>query len=276
MRPRHASASIALLVSSWTWASRAEPPPPPPVAAISIEEKLGAQLPLSAHFRSSTGQELSLGDVLGNGKPALLVLAYSRCTMLCNLVLRGAAELLSELERTSSGEELSVVTISIDPRDTVHEAARLQAALLDSAGLPGRRERWPFLVGEKSEIDAVAAQVGFRYAWDERTEQYAHPAVVFAISRSGAVLGYFHGIRHDADRVRAVLAVGSASLSEGSGSELASAIMSCFRFEPSSTRYGALIGWLLKAGAAGVGVALFILLGKLMRHERARHAGGPQ
>jgi protein SCO1 len=263
---RHVGAAIALGVLTWTLRSRAELPPPPPMAAISVEEKLGAQLPLGVHFRSSTGQDLELGGVLGNGKPTLLMLAYNRCTMLCSLVLRGGAELLSELERTSP-EELSMVTISIDPRDTVHEAARLQAALLDSAGLPGRLERWPFLVGEKPAIDAVAAQVGFRYAWDERTEQYAHPAVVFAISRTGAVLGYFHGISYDAERVRGVLRGGTAS-------SLGEAISSCFRFEPSATRYGALIGWLLKAGAAGVGVALFILLRRLMRHERAKHARG--
>ena len=129
-------ASLALLLLLSTPVLRAETAPPPPVAAISVEEKLGAQLPLSAHFRSSTGHEVSLGDVLGNGKPALLVLAYNSCTMLCSLVLRGVAELITELERLP-GEAYSVVTLSIDPRDTVHEAARLQAALLDSAGLPG-------------------------------------------------------------------------------------------------------------------------------------------
>lgn len=270
MSPSGAGASLALALLLSTQALRAETPPPPSVAAISVEEKVGAQLPLSAHFRDSTGRELSLGTVLGNGKPALLVLAYTSCTMLCSLVLRGVAELVSELER-SPGEAFSVVTISIDPRDTVHEAARMQAALLDAAGLPGQRERWAFLVGEKPEIDAVAEQVGFRYAWDERTEQYAHPAVVFAISRSGEVLGYFHGIRPDPKQVRAVL---DGSRLRTASSELASAVLNCFRFDTSSSQYGSLIGWLLKAGAASVGLALLVLWAKLMRHERAKHADG--
>lgn len=263
-------ASLTLLTLTPAAALRAETSAPPALAGISVEEKPGAQLPLSAHFRSSTGQEISLGTVLGNGKPALLVLAYNRCTMLCSLVLRGVAELLRDLGG-KPGDDFSVVTISIDPRETVHEAARLQAALLDSAGFPGQHERWPFLVGEQPEIDAVAAQLGFQYVWDERTEQYAHPAVVFAISRSGAVTEYFHGIRHDPAQVRAVLEGGTAA----PRADLATAILSCFRFDTAQSRYGSSIAWLFKVGAASVAAALFFLVVWLLRHERTKHVREP-
>jgi hypothetical protein len=86
------------------------------------------------------------------------------------------------------------------------------------------------------------------------------------------VTGYFHGIRPEPEQVRAVLDGGRRSTAPA---ELASAILSCFRFDTSSSRYGALIGWLFKAGAAGVGLALFVFVGKLMRDERAKHARGP-
>lgn len=266
MSCRYLGAWLALAIVLSSSAPRAETPPPPAVAAVSVTEKLGAQLPLSARFRSSAGRELSLGSVLGNGKPTLLVLAYNRCTMLCNLVLRGVADLIRDFAWTP-GEEFSLVTISIDPRDTAHEAARLQAALLDSAGFPGQPERWTFLVGEKPEIDAVADQLGFRYAWDEATQQYAHPAVIFAISRSGAVAGYFQGISPEPEQVLAALQ------GRGSGTapaQLASAILNCFRFEAASSRYGATIAWLFRLGAASVCLAVVVLVGWLMRQERAK------
>src|SRR5262249_38286539 len=143
-------------------------------------------------------------EALGNGKPALLVLAYSRCSMLCSLVLRAAAGLVPELGLTL-GKDYSLVTISIDPRETPFEAGRTRALALARAGHADRAQDWPFLVGAEPEIQRVAASVGFHYAWDARTEQYAHPAVIFAISPEGRVAGYFYDLSPDAAAVRAVL-----------------------------------------------------------------------
>jgi protein SCO1 len=249
--------------------AHAETPPPAPVLASSVEEKIGAQLPLATKFVSSDGSEVTLGGVVGNGKPALLVLAYSRCTMLCGLVLRGVADMLRGFDWVP-GKQFSVVTISIDPEETVNEAARMQAALLDSAGYPGQRERWPFLVGKKPDIDAVAAQVGFHYAWDPRTEQYAHPAVVFAISPGGKVAGYFYGLAPDRERLRAVL---DGSEPASVGSQLQRVLMNCFRFDTTPTKYGGTIQRLFQLGAASVGFAVLALVVLLLRAERARKRG---
>jgi protein SCO1 len=246
--------------------ARAETAAPAPVQAMSVEERIGAQLPLATQFTSSQGQQISLGTVLGAGKPALLVLAYSRCSMLCGLVLHGVAEMLRGFEWTP-GEQFSVVTISIDPEETVNEAARMQSALLDNAGYPEQPERWPFLVGKKADIDAVASQVGFHYAWDERTEQYAHPAVVFAISASGKVAGYFYGLAPDPQRLRAVLDGTQA----GSGqSQLEKIMLSCFRFDTAPTKYGRTIQILFQLGAASVGLSLLGFIAILLRGERYR------
>jgi protein SCO1/2 len=256
---------LSLLIAS---SLAAQPAMPPPMAAISVEEKLGAQLPLAAKFQNTDGAEVTLGSVLSNGKPALLVLAYNRCTMLCSLVLRGVVDVLRAFEWTP-GDQFSLVTISIDPGETVHEAARTQAALLDSAGLGAERERWPFLVGKKPEIDAVASQVGFNYAWDPRTEQYAHPAVIFAISPAGKVSGYFYGISPDPARLRAVL----EGASEGSApAGVTEAILNCFRLDSSSRRYGAQIERAFQGGAAVLGILVLSLIGVLLSRERRRKA----
>jgi protein SCO1/2 len=261
-----------LLVACWLLVSapsHAEPSAPAPVLASSVEEKLGAQLPLATKFMSSEGQELTLGSLLGNGKPALLVLAYSRCTMLCGLVLRGVADTLRGFDWVP-GKQFSVVTISIDPEETINEAARMQAALLDGAGYPGQTERWPFLVGKKPDIDAVASQVGFHYAWDPRTEQYAHPAVVFAISPGGKVAGYFYGLAPDRERLRAVL---EGSERPGVARRVQDVIMNCFRFDTTPTKYGGTIQRLFQLGAASVGLALLGLVVLLFRAERVRRRG---
>jgi protein SCO1 len=235
-----------------------------------LERHVGEQVPLSARFRSSIGEAVALGDVLRSDRPTLMVLAYNRCTMLCSLVLRSVARTVADLG-IRPGDQYSLVTVSIDPSETVHEAARLQAALIDAAGFAGQPQRWSFLVGDKAEIDAVANAVGFRYSWDESTEQYAHPAVVFTLAPGGKVSGYFDGLQPDRQALRAAL----TGVSGARAASLAGAILECFRFEAVQTRHGAAVVWSLRAGAAAVAIGLIVLLVWLGRGARRRAEAKP-
>jgi protein SCO1 len=247
----------------------AQPAAPPPVAKIGVDERTGAKLPLEVSFTSSRGERVKLGEVLGNGTPTLLVLAYNRCSMLCSLVLRGAADLVKNTSQRL-GDDFSVVTVSIDPSETPHEAARAQQAIVERAGYPGQGSRWPFLVGDKSDIDAVAGTLGFRYEYDPKTEQFAHPAVLFAIDADGKVAGTLHGIRHDPEQAWALLSGASTAASLGP----ASAVLNCFRFDALGRKYGPWIQRLFQAGAASVLLALGAAVVVLARRERQRKREG--
>src|SRR5690606_15748349 len=54
--------------------------PPPAMLGIGVDERVGARLPLEARFVAGDGRSVRLGELVGNGKPALLVLAYNRCS----------------------------------------------------------------------------------------------------------------------------------------------------------------------------------------------------
>lgn len=251
-----AAALVALAPSA-----RSEVAAPPPIGQSGLEPRLGARLPLDARFRSSEDRDVSLGEALARDWPALLVLAYNRCTMLCSLVLRRAARLVPELG-LRPGEDYALVTISIDPRDTPLEASRRKELLLEAAGLPRQTERWAFLVGERPAIDAVADAVGFRYAWDEQTEQYAHPAVLISLAPGGTVAGYFDGLDPDLAGLRA-----SLSGARPSRGVLAGMLSSCFRFDASRSRYAAGLAWLLRGSAAGLIVGLGVFVWRLGRRR---------
>lgn len=257
------SLRAALLVWAAAAVADAEPMPPPALAGVGVEDRVGVSLPLDARFRSSTGRELSLGEVLGNGQPALLVLAYNRCEMLCSLVLRSVADVVRELPPETG--DFSIVTVSIDPTDTVHEAARMQAVMLDRAGLGGQAARWEFLVGERVDIDRVAQAVGFQYAWDAATEQYAHPAVIYAVSPTGALSAYFQGLGPDPQRIADALR-GEARWMDWRSVQ--GALLSCFRFDSAKSRYGALIDGGLAAGAGSVAFSVLGLVAWLLLRER--------
>src|SRR5262249_27992711 len=55
------------------------PPPPPTFQAggVTVDEHLGARVPLDARFRTQDGTPISLGEALGGGLPAILTFNYS-------------------------------------------------------------------------------------------------------------------------------------------------------------------------------------------------------
>src|SRR5438045_3718112 len=97
---------------------------------IRFEARLNAPVPLDLHFRDEAGRTVRLHDLMLPEKPAILVLAYYRCPMLCNLVLNGLGDGLRELARLrglTPGKDFSVITVSIDPEEKPDLAAAKKA-----------------------------------------------------------------------------------------------------------------------------------------------------
>jgi len=237
---------------------------PSALAEVAVDEHLGAQIPLNQRFTTSQGDQVELSQVLGNSKPTLLVLAYNRCTMLCNLVLRGAADVVHQLE-LQPGRDYNAVTLSIDPHELPGEASRTQQMLLVKAGYAGQQARWPFLVGKEPDIRAVAGAVGFHYRWDDRTQQYAHPAVLFVLSPEGRVRAYFYGLKHDVRDIQQALRSAAPSARAPS----AASVLSCFRFDTLSQKFGGRIRLGFQLGSAAVLILLVSGVWRLRRKSGA-------
>jgi protein SCO1/2 len=232
---------------------------------VDLEEQLGRRLPLDLTFTDESGRSVRLGDALG-GRPAILTLAYFRCPSLCGLVLRGVGRGLGQLGFTL-GDRVQALTVSIDPRDGPTEAARAQATALRDAGQPGKTSGWPFLVGREPEIRALADAVGFRYAYDQATDQYAHPAAVFVVTPDGRVARVLYGVRPSALDLRLAL----VEAGEGRIGTIADRVLlTCYRYDPTTRRYGAAVRTFFRLGGAVVLAAVGGLVGVLARRERSR------
>lgn len=239
---------------------------PPPVEDIGISERIGSEIPTALRFRDHKDREVALSEYFDGKTPVVLVLAYVRCATLCNLVLRGVADAVRQ-SRLALGEDYRVVTVSIDPRESAVDSTSLRDALLQLAE-KSPDASWDYLTAEEEEIATLAASLGFGYRWDERTQQYAHPAVVFVASGEGRVMRYLYGLQfpdHTLDLAVQGAARGEAALrsTEAEGGPL-----SCFRFDPSLRAHWALvaryfaIGGLLLIALVGGGI------GFLLRRER--------
>ena len=267
MKTRHRSwASLAFLAASLVSLTCGAAPPGKigfAPAGVGLERHEGARVPLELSFRDSAGRRVTLGDLLGRGRPALLVLAYSRCAMLCNLVLRQVADKVRGLD-LEPGRDFDLVTVSIDPRETPEEAGRVQATALTRAGYEGQPARWPFLVGDHQKIASVAASVGFHFQWDARTEQYAHPTVVMVLSDRGLVTRYLQGLSWGRTELTAALRDDSVAGATALGS-----LLQCFRPDTTQSKYGQAIRRGLVCGGALTLAGLALVITKARRARRA-------
>jgi protein SCO1/2 len=192
--------------------------------------------------------------------------------MLCTLTLNGLAGALSALA-FDAGREFEVVTVSFDPREGPELAAAKKKAYLQRYGRPGAEAGWHFLTGDAPAIDALTRAVGFRYAWDDETRQYAHAAGVVVATPDGTLARYLYGIEYAPKDLR--LAVVEASQGRV-GTPVDAVLLYCYQYDPATGRYGAAFMRIVRAGGIVTVVALgsFILL--MWRRDRARRpaAGG--
>ncbi len=246
-------------------------PETPPRDRVDVEERPGALLPADLRFRDEDGRSTSLGDLLRPERPLLLVLGWYRCRTLCGTLLDGAVDAAASLPPGAEGVEPPLLAmVSVDPREGPGDAGARRARLREE-GLRPPPGGLRLLVGEKDEAERLADALGYRYAWDGSTDQYAHPAVLVVVTPGGRVSRYLYGVRFPSDELAA--AVGEAA--EGrSRSSLEQVVMRCFRYVPALRRHAGLVANVLRGGGVLVLLGLggvFVVAGRrASRREEAR------
>lgn len=257
---------LALLLVAST--AVAEPDRPPALRGVGVEEHVGMRIPLDLTFNDAAGRRIQLAELFGDGKPVLMVLAYMRCKMLCSLVLHATTEAVKAMP-LELGRDYRLVTVGIDPTEDSASASVKRDELLARAGHRGEPDRWTYLVGADRAIHALADSLGFRYAWDPRTEQYAHPAVVFVLAPDGTISRYLQGVQLGPDDVAGALRTAAAG--QFSTASIAETVLSCFHYDPASRAHREAIARYLRVG--GIMICLMLggtVLGLLLWERRRR------
>jgi protein SCO1/2 len=162
------------------------------------------------------------------------------------------------------GRDYRVVMVSIDPSEDLASAA---ARKRDIDREIGRGNGWSYLVGAEHSIQALARSLRFRYVLDPKTDQFAHPAVVFILTPTGTISTWIPGTQFDARQVTTALAVAKAG---GVATPSTESILSCFLFDPALRAHRALIEGYLKIGGAAIFGLLLCFIGLLILWERKR------
>ena len=235
---------------------------------VGIDQKLNQKVPLDLTFRDETGNTVTLSQFFGK-RPVVLSLVYYNCPMLCTQVLNGMVGSFRTLA-FQPGQDYEIVTVSFDSRETPALAAAkkdLYVNYLPAEKRANAAKGWHFLTGDEANIKRLTEAVGFRYQWDDATNQFAHASGIMVLTPGGKLAQYYYGIEYSAKDLR----LGLVEASENRiGSAVDQLLLYCYHYEPATGSYQAKILNIVRlAGVLTIiGIVLLILL--LRRRSSAR------
>ncbi|HYL47536.1 MAG TPA: SCO family protein [Candidatus Limnocylindrales bacterium] len=229
---------------------------------VGIDQKLNEKIPLDLSFRDEQGNSVLLSQFFGQ-KPVIISLAYYNCPMLCTQVLNGLEQGLKNLSM-DAGKEFNVLTISIDPSEKPPLASAKHDLYTGMYGHAGAAEGWHFLTGDEPQIRALASALGFRYAYDPETKQFAHASAIMILTPDGRISRYLFGVQFRSRDLRLGLVEASAGKI---GTPLDQVLLFCYHYDPITGKYGLLISRVIKAAGLLTVLAIGIMVFFLRRGE---------
>jgi protein SCO1/2 len=238
---------------------------------LAFDQRLNEQVPLDLRFQDEAGRTVHLRDYFGT-KPVILLPIYYSCTSVCPILMDGLARGLRPVA-FDPGRDFEVVMVSINPRETPRQAADRKEQVLKRFERPGTESGWHFLVGDDVSIRPLMEAVGFRYTYDAKTDQYAHPAGIVILTPEGRTARYFYGIDFPPRDLR----LGLIEAADNKiGTVIDQALLFCYRYDPITGKYGLIVMNTLRlAGLTTVlvlGTSILLMLRRERRPMQAKEA----
>ena len=255
------------LYSARPYAPRAPNGLPRALNGVGIDQKLNEQLPLDLPLVDENGKNVKLGDYFGK-KPVVLSLVYYQCPMLCNQILNGMVTAFKVMA-FKPGEEFEVVTVSFDPRETAALAAAKKSTYvnyLPEARRASANAGWHFLTADEASIKRLTETVGFRYHWDDATNQFAHASAIFVSTPQGRLARYMYGIEYAPRDLR----LGLIEAADNKiGSPVDQLLLYCYHYDPATGKYGARVMRLMQLGGGVTLIGVVVMLLTMRRRNLA-------
>ena len=264
-------AAFTTIMALFALPARAQQASPPPILReVSIAQRLNQPVPPEIIFRDENGKSVRLGDYFGK-KPVVLSLVYFDCPALCTEVLNGELRTMKAIS-LDLGKDFDAVTVSFEPKDTPALAKAKRDVYAGQYGRPGAVENWHFLTGDQPSIDALTEAVGFHYAFDSASRQYAHAAAILVLTPQGRIARYFYGVQYPSRDFR-------LGLVEASGGKIGTptdhALLYCYQYDPVTGKYGLIVMNVVRAGGLITVLALGIFMFVMFRRERHHPTAPP-
>lgn len=276
IRPTPLTGCLSSLLASAVllWLSppaSAEQPRPREMQGVDVEDRRGTVIDGDIPFTDHTGKAVRIGDYFGGEQPVLLTLNWYRCKTLCNTQLNSMLEAFKEMSWTAGKDGFRVVTVSIDERENWELGRDKRASYVKS--LDRGEIDWNFLVGNRHDIDRLAKELGFRFNYDARQDQYVHTTVVYVMTPERKISQQLFGLTYNPRDLK----FGLIDASDGAvGSGFDKVIMSCFYYDEKLGSYVASAMGIMRLGGLLTLTVLGLFLAFWWRRERRRKSGQHQ
>jgi len=237
---------------------------------VELEEHAGAFLPLDAPLTTADGDAALLGDYFPDDRPAILVLVYYDCPIVCPTVLRSLAQTMNELDY-DTGDDYRVLVVSFDHTESTTQALGKRGdfyRMYDRAENDREvREGIEFFTAPEASVQRIATSAGFEFNPIQGGE-FAHPVSLMAVSPKGKLTRYIYGYDYPARELKLTLLDASqGKIAQSIGDSL---LHFCYRYDPATGSYSMVAFRVMQVGAALSAVALAGILGLLFMGDRVR------
>lgn len=233
--------------------------PPSILNKVTITQKLNQQLPLERTFKDETGKVVKLGEYF-KSRPAILVLVYYQCPMLCSEELNGLVSALRMVKLTP-GKDFDVVVVSIDPSEEPALAQAKKNTYLKQYGRLDTANGWHFLTGQQPDINALASATGFGYVRvpgpDGKLTQFAHASAIQIVTPEGRIAQYYLGVEYSPKDIRLGLVEAS---DHKIGTPVDNILTYCYHYDPQLNKHSLVVARAVQLG----GLVTVLSLGSFM------------
>jgi protein SCO1/2 len=255
--------TVFLILSSITAAAQA---PDSILNQIAFDQRIGYAISGTVSFRDESGSPVTLDAYLNHNRPIILTPVYYECPMLCSMLLNGIVKTLRVTPLTP-GKDFDIISFSIDPNERPDQAATRKQHYIRDYGKPQAAAGWHFLTGDATSIHALTDAIGFRYAYDNAVNQWAHASGIVILTPEGTISQYFYGLEFDpGDLTRAL----TQASNHKTGSFVERVLLYCFEYNASTGKYTLSIMRVLRAG--GIATVLMIAAFWIFESRRRRWA----
>jgi protein SCO1 len=226
---------------------------------VGILQHLNYQLPLNLTFTDDHGNLVPLSTYFGK-IPAILLLVYYRCPMLCSEELEGLTSALKMID-FRPGKDFNIIVISIDPTETTAMAAAKKAEYVKMYGHPETADGWHFMTGTQANINTITNVVGFKYVElkvpGTNLHQYAHASALEIVTPRGRLAQYYMGVEYSPKDM--LLGLDEAS-NDRIGSPVVNILTYCYHYDPLTNTHDLIVSRVVEMGA----VFTILILGSFM------------
>jgi protein SCO1 len=156
---------------------------------VGINNTIGTKINAPLIFTDEFNKEVDLNDIVSE-KPSIINFVYLNCPLLCHLLLDGLVSIMND-SQYSIQKDYQIISISIDPNESNTNLKKHKEKYNKKTNAG---ENWLFLKGTEANIKKITSLLGYRYKYIKRTNDYAHPSVLYFYN--GKLTNYLEGVSY--------------------------------------------------------------------------------